>query len=154
MPGQWMMEGIGFYCGLTMRWFRDAFCQSEKEEARRHGRDAILGDGGAGRAGACGLERGHGSLLEPDELEEVGARVSVLHAVRRRQTLTSSGKKECIRAIEESAAYVALGHLRIIESITRHRPEEVMLTGGASKGKPVAPDSRRRPGGDKSAYPS
>src|ERR1700722_8324372 len=39
-PGQWMMEGIGFYCGLTMRWFRDAFCQSEKEEAKRRGRDA------------------------------------------------------------------------------------------------------------------
>ena len=30
-----MLEGIGFYCGLTMRWFRDAFCQEEKEEAKR-----------------------------------------------------------------------------------------------------------------------
>ena len=45
-----------------------------------------------------------------------------------------SGKKECVRAIEESAAYVALGHLKIIESITRHHPDEVMMTGGASKG--------------------
>src|ERR1700722_16567131 len=45
-----------------------------------------------------------------------------------------SGKKECIRAIEESAAYVALGHLKIIESITRGRTDHVLLTGGASKG--------------------
>jgi autoinducer-2 kinase len=22
LPGQWMLEGIGFYSGLTMRWFR------------------------------------------------------------------------------------------------------------------------------------
>jgi autoinducer 2 (AI-2) kinase len=27
VPDQWMMEGIGFYCGISMRWFRDAFCQ-------------------------------------------------------------------------------------------------------------------------------
>src|SRR5258708_39881794 len=25
LRGQWMLEGIGFYCGLTMRVFRDAF---------------------------------------------------------------------------------------------------------------------------------
>ena len=32
-PGPWMIEGIGFYCGHRMRWFRDAFC-----EPRRRGR--------------------------------------------------------------------------------------------------------------------
>src|ERR1700694_3513616 len=40
LPGQWMMEGIGFYSGLTMRWFRDAFCDLEKLEAERTGVDA------------------------------------------------------------------------------------------------------------------
>ena len=29
LPGQWMLEGIGFYCGMSMRWFRDAFCDAE-----------------------------------------------------------------------------------------------------------------------------
>ena len=23
-----MIEGIGFYCGMSMRWFRDAFCDA------------------------------------------------------------------------------------------------------------------------------
>ncbi len=46
----------------------------------------------------------------------------------------TSGRKECIRAIEESAAYIALGHLRIIESLTGHRFEEIVFTGGGSKG--------------------
>ena len=27
VPGRWMIEGIGFYCGFVMRWFRDAFCE-------------------------------------------------------------------------------------------------------------------------------
>jgi autoinducer 2 (AI-2) kinase len=31
VPGQWMVEGIGFYHGFTMRWFRDGFCQNEKK---------------------------------------------------------------------------------------------------------------------------
>src|SRR5262249_37515304 len=38
------------------------------------------------------------------------------------------------RAIEESAAYVALGHLRIIEELTGMHPDEVVFTGGGSRG--------------------
>ncbi len=40
LPGQWMMEGLGFYSGLAMRWFRDAFCDFEKLEAARTAVDA------------------------------------------------------------------------------------------------------------------
>src|SRR5262249_16384126 len=36
---RWMIEGIGFYCGIVMRWFRDAFCELEKAEAERQGVD-------------------------------------------------------------------------------------------------------------------
>lgn len=46
-----------------------------------------------------------------------------------------SGRKECIRAIEEAAAYVSLGHLRIIEEITGRPIDRAVFTGGASKGK-------------------
>ncbi|TMC92102.1 MAG: autoinducer-2 kinase, partial [Chloroflexi bacterium] len=42
LPGQWMMEGIGFYCGLSMRWYRDAFCDLEKLEAERTGTDPYV----------------------------------------------------------------------------------------------------------------
>jgi autoinducer 2 (AI-2) kinase len=45
-----------------------------------------------------------------------------------------SGKKECIKAIEESAAYVAFGHLKIIESIIRKKIGQIVFTGGGSKG--------------------
>lgn len=134
VPGQWMMEGIGFYCGLTMRWFRDAFCQSEKEEARRHGRDAysVMEDLAAtvppGSNGVMGV---FSNLM--NSRRWVHASPSLIQFDI--GDPSHSGKKECIRAIEESAAYVALGHLKIIESITRKNPGEVMMTGGASKGK-------------------
>ena len=35
VPDRWMMEGIGFYCGIVMRWFRDAFCELETGQRRR-----------------------------------------------------------------------------------------------------------------------
>ena len=35
VPGQWMTEGIGFYSGIAMRWYRDAFCELEQAEAAR-----------------------------------------------------------------------------------------------------------------------
>jgi autoinducer 2 (AI-2) kinase len=41
-PGQWMLEGIGFYCGMSMRWFRDAFCDTEVAAARRRGVDPYV----------------------------------------------------------------------------------------------------------------
>ena len=40
VPGQWMTEGIGFYHGFVMRWFRDGFCQEEKRLAQETGKDA------------------------------------------------------------------------------------------------------------------
>lgn len=40
VPGQSQAEGITFFSGLTMRWFRDAFCDLEKLEAEKEGVDA------------------------------------------------------------------------------------------------------------------
>ena len=41
-PGEWMLEGIGFYCGMAMRWYRDAFCQAETAAARSRGVDPYV----------------------------------------------------------------------------------------------------------------
>src|SRR5205814_10426924 len=45
-----------------------------------------------------------------------------------------AGRSECFRAIEESAAYVARGHLRIVEEIADVSVGDAVLTGGAAKG--------------------
>jgi autoinducer-2 kinase len=50
-------------------------------------------------------------------------------------TPESSGKKECLRAIEEAAAYVSLGHLRIAEEVAQLAVRDIVFTGGASKGR-------------------
>ncbi len=132
-PGQWMIEGIGFYPGLTMRWFRDAFCDAEVGRAAREGRDAygLMEEAAAAvPVGSNGIVPIFSNLMNAKHW--VHASPSFLgfdvgHPER-------SGRRECIRAIEESAAYVARGHLRIIEDLTGHIFEEAVFTGGASKG--------------------
>ena len=133
-PGKWMMEGIGFYSGLTLRWFRDGFCQSEKEEAKRRGVDPyvlmeeLAGGVPAGSNGVLGI---FGNVM--DSKRWVHASPSLMQF--RIGDPANSGKSEAIRAIQESAAYVVLGHLRIIESITRKKVGGIMFAGGGSKGK-------------------
>jgi autoinducer 2 (AI-2) kinase len=133
LPGQWMMEGIGFYCGLTMRWFRDAFCDLEKLEAGRTGVDAYTL-----------MERAAGGV-PPGSNGVIGILSNLMVASRWIHASpafvqfnlgdpANSGRKECIRAIEEAAAYVSYGHLQVIEEITGRPIDHAVFTGGASKG--------------------
>ena len=73
-PGEWMLEGIGFYCGMAMRWFRDAFCDAEVAAARERGVDPyVVMEEAAAQIppGSGGVVR---DLVEPDERPPLGAR--------------------------------------------------------------------------------
>ncbi len=133
LPGQWMLEGIGFYCGLTMRWFRDAFCQLELEQAQRLKQDPYT------------LMEQAALQVPPGSNGVIGIFSNLMNAKRWIHASPSflqfdvgnpaaSGKKECIRAIEESAAYVSYGHMKVIESLTDCTFNEIVFTSGASKG--------------------
>ncbi|HSS94024.1 MAG TPA: autoinducer-2 kinase [Candidatus Dormibacteraeota bacterium] len=133
LSNQWMMEGIGFYCGLSMRWFRDAFCDLERLEADRTGTDAYT------------LMERTAMSVPPGSNGVIGLLSNLMVASRWIHASpgfvqfnlgdpANSGKKECIRAIEEAAAYVSYGHLKVIEEITDQPIDHVVFTGGASKG--------------------
>lgn len=134
LPGQWMLEGIGFYSGLTIRWFRDAFCQYEIEQARQLRQDPYV------------LMEQAALSVPPGSNGVLGIFSNIMNARRWIHASPgllqfdianplSSGRKECIRAIEESAAYVSYGHMKIIESLTGRTFNEIIFTGGASKGQ-------------------
>jgi autoinducer-2 kinase len=133
VPGRWMMEGIGFYCGMVMRWFRDGFCELEREQAAREGVDvyALLERRAAelppGSNGVFGI---FSNLMQANRWVHaspgfLGFDIS---------TPTRAGRIECFRAIEESAAYVSRGHLQIVEEVARIEVEAAVMTGGAAKG--------------------
>ena len=132
-PGEWMLEGIGFYCGMAMRWYRDAFCDAEAAVARSRGIDPYVV-----------MEQAAAAI--PPGSNGVYAILSNLMNARRWTHASpsflqfdlgnpaGSGRAACIRAIEEAAAYVVRGHFDIICDLVASRPAELTFTGGAAKG--------------------
>ena len=133
-PGTWMTEGIGFYCGIAMRWFRDAFCEPERDEATRRGVDPYLVmEEVAARVppGSEGITAIFSNVM--DVKRWVQASPSFLGFDLDRPT--ASNRAACIRALEEQAAYATRGHLAIISELTGRAYDQVVMTGGAAKGQ-------------------
>jgi autoinducer 2 (AI-2) kinase len=131
--GRWMMEGIGFYCGIVMRWFRDAFCELEAAEARQAGEDvyAVMERKAAQLPpGSNGISGIFSNVMQADRWVHASPGFLGFDVANP----SRSGRVECFRAIEESAAYVTRGHLQIIEELIGITVKEAVLTGGAAKG--------------------
>jgi autoinducer 2 (AI-2) kinase len=133
VPDQWMLEGIGFYSGMSMRWMRDAFCETEVAEAARRGIDPYVVMEEAAQA------------IPPGANGVVAVLSNVMNARRWVHASPSfvqfdlgnpagTGKAACIRAVEEAGAYVARAHRDLITEITGLTFDEVLFTGGAGKG--------------------
>jgi autoinducer 2 (AI-2) kinase len=133
VPGLWMTEGIGFYCGIAMRWFRDAFCDHEKADAARRAVDAYVvmeETAAAVPPGSEGVLAIFSNVM--DAKRWVQASPSFLGFDVDRPA--ASNRAACIRALEEQAAYTARGHLAIISELTGRTFDELVFTGGAAKG--------------------
>jgi len=133
VPGQWMTEGIGFYCGIAMRWYRDAFCELEKAEAERRGLDAYVVMEEAAAAVPPGSD---GVLAIFSNVMDVKRWVQASPSLVQFDVddPARSNRRAGIRAIEEQAAYASRGHLEILEELTGRRVDEIVFTGGAAKG--------------------
>jgi autoinducer 2 (AI-2) kinase len=129
-PGEWMLEGIGFYCGMSMRWFRDAFCDAEVAQARARGVDPyVVMEEAAAAAPPGGVIAIMSNLMNARQWAH--ASPSFLQF----DLNQGGGRGACVRAIEEAAAYVARGHRDIIASLTGLEFGEAVFTGGAGRGR-------------------
>ena len=133
IPGQWMLEGIGFYCGMSMRWFRDAFCEAETSLGRERGIDPYA------------LMEECAARVPPGSRGVLAIMSNLMNARRWTHASPSflgfdlsdpagSGRGACVRALEEAAAYVTRGHRDIISELTGIAFTELVFTGGAAKG--------------------
>ncbi len=132
-PGEWMLEGIGFYCGMAMRWFRDAFCDAEIAAARERGVDPyVVMEEAAAKIppGAGGVYAILSNLMNARRW----VHASPAFAGFDLSSPAGTGRAACVRAIEEAAAYVVRGHLAVISELTGARVGELTFSGGAAKG--------------------
>ena len=116
VPGEWMLEGIGFYCGMSMRWFRDAFCDTEVAQARARGVDpyAVMEEAAAA-APPGGVIAIMSNLMNARRWAHASPSFLQFDLGSAGQ---GGGRGACVRALEEAAAYVARGHRDIITGLT------------------------------------
>ncbi|MFC0227224.1 autoinducer-2 kinase [Serratia aquatilis] len=133
IPGMVQAESIGFFTGLTMRWFRDAFCAEEKLISERLGIDAYtLLEEMAKRVPAGA----HGVM---PIFSDVMRFKNWYHAAPSFINLSIDAEKcnkaTLFRALEENAAMVSACNLQQIEAFSGAKADYLVFAGGASKGK-------------------
>jgi len=125
-------EGITFFSGLIMRWFRDAFCDLEKVEAKEKGIDAyaILEE----KAQKVPLGS-YGILPIFSDAMHYG---KWYHAAPSFINLSIDpevcNKVSMFRSLEENACLVSAINLEKIKAFTALEIDEIVFAGGASKG--------------------
>lgn len=133
---QWVYEGLGFYVGLTVRWFRDAFGQQEKWIEQQYGIDAFYLLNKLAEPvppGSYGLQVLFADVADQSDLRMCAPTFmgwDVLHPNR-------SHKGVFFRAILENACYQAYGEYQKISRILEDNtiPDKVLLAGGAAKSR-------------------
>ncbi|WP_345993511.1 autoinducer-2 kinase [Sulfurimonas sp. HSL-1716] len=132
VKGQSQAEGITFFSGLVMRWFRDAFCDMEKLEAQKRGMDvyAVLEE--KAKSVPAGS---HGIIPIFSDSMKYGR---WYHAAPSFLNLsidpTVCNRISMFRSLQENAAIVSSINLQKIKEFTGIEIDTVVFAGGASKG--------------------
>ncbi len=132
IPGISQAEGITFFSGLVMRWFRDMFCAEEKAAAAARGIDAyaLLEEMAGGvPAGSYGILPIFSDVMHYGRWYH--AAPSFLNLSLDPQ---KSSKAALFRSLEENAAIVSHLNLEAIFAFTGVRTDAITFAGGASKG--------------------
>ena len=125
-------EGITFFSGLVMRWFRDAFCETEKQEALERGLDTYtvleekakkvpVGSYGILPIFSDSMKYGKWYHAAPSFLN-----LSIDPEVCNRASM--------FRSLQENACIVSAINLEKIKAFSHVDIDEIVFAGGASKG--------------------
>ncbi|EPT2199177.1 autoinducer-2 kinase [Escherichia coli] len=126
-------ESISFFTGLTMRWFRDAFCAEEKLIAERLGIDTYtLLEEMASRVppGSWGV-----MPIFSDRMRFKTWYHAAPSFINLSIDPDKCNKATLFRALEENAAIVSACNLQQIADFSNIHPSSLVFAGGGSKGK-------------------
>lgn len=132
IKGQSQAEGITFFSGLVMRWFRDAFCDKEKEIAEEKNIDvyAYLEQlASKVPAGSYGIMPIFSDSMKYKKWYHAAPSFLNLSI-----DATVCNKASMFRALQENACIVSHINLQKIEEFTGIKNEEIIFAAGASKG--------------------
>jgi len=125
-------EGITFFSGLVMRWFRDAFCDMEKLEAKERGVDTytILEEKASKvPVGSYGIMPIFSDVMKYGKWYHASPsfiNLSIDPEICNRASM--------FRSLQENACIVSAINLKKIQEFTNIEIKEIVFAGGASKG--------------------
>jgi len=133
ISNQSQAEGITFFSGLVMRWFRDVFCDMEKLEAKEKGLDTYtileqkakevpVGSNGILPIFSDSMKYGEWYHAAPSFLN-----LSLDPEICNRASM--------FRSLQENAAIVSSINLDKIKEFTDIEIDEIVFAGGASRGE-------------------
>ena len=131
VPGVWQYEALAFKPGLVMRWFRDGFCQAEKELAKQTGEDPynLMNKEAEKIPAGC-----YGMMCTFSDV------MNFIHWKHAAPTFTNFeldpekfNRYTFYRAILENTALLVKGHMELVKEATGNMPSEIIFAGGASK---------------------
>lgn len=131
VKNMWNYEAIAFYPGLVMRWYRDAFCQLEKEREKETKVEVYAQmDSEASKipAGSYGMMGLFSNVMDYMAWRHASPTLTGFDIDSEKYN-----RYTFYRAIMESAAYVTRGHKELIEEITGTEIKEITFANGASK---------------------
>lgn len=131
IPNMWQFEALAFKPGLVVRWFRDAFCDLEKQKAKELGCDPyeLLNEKAKDiPAGSYGMLCAFSDVMNFTAWK---------HAAPTFANFTLDPEK-CNRytfykAILENTALITKGHVDLVYESTGKKPKSIVFGGGASK---------------------
>ncbi len=125
-------EGITFFSGLVMRWFRDAFCDAEKLEAKEMGIDVytLLEEKAKNvPVGSFGIMPIFSDSMKYGKWYHAAPSFLNLSLDAR-----ECNKASMFKSLQENACIVSAINLEKIKEFTSIEINEIVFAGGASKG--------------------
>lgn len=132
VPGLCQAEAITFFVGTMMRWFRDAFCEMEKNVAKQRGMDVYT----VLEEMARDVPVGAGGLMPifSDEMRYGRWYHASPSLVGLSLDAQNCGRAHIFRALQENACIVSAINLQKIMEFTGVKIERIIFAAGASKG--------------------
>jgi len=131
VPGVWQYEALAFVPGLVMRWFRDGFCELEKQQAQEQQKDSYyLMDLQAAKipAGCYGMMCTFSDIMNF---------INWKHASPTFTNFEMDSEKfnryTFYRSILENTAMVTKGNMELVKEATGNMPSEIVFASGAAK---------------------
>ena len=131
IPGISQAEGISFFSGFVMRWFRDNFCHEEVIQSKKAGVDpyALL------EAEASHVPAGSRGILPIfSDVMKYGKWYHAAPSFLNLNINHTDTKAAMFRSLQENAAIVSMLNLNAIFEFTGVSTDHITFAGGASKG--------------------